>query len=313
MRMGSTARDTVADDTATPGHATSTRPGVWLTEASLVLMALIWGVNFSVVKFGTELVDPHAYNAMRLSLAALVLAGVVVATRAPLPPARTIAALLGLGVLGNGVYQYFFVAGIARTSASDCALVVAASPAFIAIIARLRGVERVSAKGVIGILLSIAGIALVVFGSTAGNAGQSSLVGDLLVLVGSLCWAIYTVLLKPHTERVPGLQLSTFTMIGGAVPVLAVAWPRVSHTNWSALPPLGFAAIAYSGLFSLVIAYFFWYRGVRVIGPTRTAMYSNLQPVIAVLVAWIMLGETPTPWQVVGAIAILGGLALTRG
>lgn len=310
--MGSTTRDTVADDTATPGHATSTRPGVWLTDASLVLMALIWGVNFSVVKYGTELVAPHAYNAMRLALAALVLSGVLAATRAKLPSGRTIAVLLALGVLGNGVYQYFFVAGIARTSASDCALVVAASPAFIAIIARLRGVERVSMKGVVGILLSIAGIALVVLGSTAGNSGQSSLIGDLIVLVASLCWAIYTVLLKPYTERVSGLQLSTFTMIGGAVPLVVLAWPQVSQTHWSALPLLGWGAIVYSGLFSLVIAYFFWYHGVRVIGPTRAAMYSNLQPVIAVLVAWVMLSEIPTPWQVIGMIAILAGLALTR-
>src|SRR5215216_1905833 len=105
--MASTVRDTV-----TPGHARSTtRPGVWLTDASLVLMALIWGVNFSVVKYGTSLVDP-------LALTIIVLAG-----RMALPPRRTSLALLGLGVLGNGVYQLFFVEGITRTSASNGSLV----------------------------------------------------------------------------------------------------------------------------------------------------------------------------------------------
>ena len=86
----------------------------------------------------------------------------------------------------------------------------------------------------------------------------------------------------------------------------------MANAKWSAVPLAGWAAVFYSGVFALVIAYFFWYRGVRVIGPTRTAMYTNLQPVIAVLVAWMMLGESPTLWQGIGAACIMGGLVLTR-
>jgi len=305
--MGSTAGESV-----TPGHATSiTRPGVWLTELSLVLMALIWGVNFSVVKFGTTLVDPLAYNGVRVSLAALLLCAIVAVGRLPLPAGRTIVALLLLGALGNGVYQYFFVEGIALTRASDTALVVAASPAFIAIIGRMVGVERLSRRAVLGVAGSIAGIALVVVGSSQ-DEGKSSLLGLLLVLCGSLAWAFYTVLLKPHTERVSGLQLSAVTMVGGAVPLLVVAWPAVSHTHWAALPLLGWGAIAYSAVFALVLAYYFWYHGVRTIGPTRTAIYSNLQPLIAMLVAWGMLGEVPTVWQGLGAMCIVGSLMAAR-
>ena len=72
------------------------------------------------------------------------------------------------------------------------------------------------------------------------------------------------------------------------------------------------SAQTYSGVGSLVVAYAFWYRGIRIIGPTRTAMYSNLQPVVAVLVAWAMLGEVPTLVQGVGAGAIMAGLLLSR-
>jgi drug/metabolite transporter (DMT)-like permease len=306
-RMASTAARP-----ATPGHATSTRPGVWLTDLSLVLVALIWGVNFPIVKFGTTLVDPLAYNGIRVALAAVLLSAVIAVGRGPFPPPRTIAALLALGVLGNGIYQLLFVEGIARTRASDAALFVAASPAFIAIIGRLRGVERISARAAVGIALSMIGIALVVLGTATGTEGHASVLGDALVLAGSLSWALYTVLLKPYTHEVPGMQLSAFTMVGGAIPLFAVAWPAISGAAWRSVPAIGWAAVAYSGVFALVVAYYFWYRGVRVIGPTRTAMYSNLQPVIAVLVAWPMLGETPTVWQVVGAACIIGGLLLTR-
>lgn len=292
--------------------STSTRPGVWLTDASLVLMALIWGVNFSVVKYGTSLVDPRAYNAMRVGLAAITLVIIVGVGRLPLPSKRDCVRLLALGFLGNGIYQFFFVEGIARTSASNTALVVAASPALIALIGRARGVERVSGRGMTGILLSMTGIALVVLGSAHGQQKHASLSGDLFVLAGSLCWAMYTVLLKPYTERVKGFQLSALTMLGGAIPLALAASPALAATNYSGVSTLGWAAVFYSGVGSLVVAYYFWYHGVRVLGPTRTAMYSNLQPVIAILVAWLLLGENPTLWQGIGAACIMSGLILTR-
>jgi drug/metabolite transporter (DMT)-like permease len=302
---------TTAGETVTPGHAT-TRPGVWLTEGSLVLMAVIWAVNFSVVKYGTSLVAPLAYNGARVGFAAIVLILVVVFMRAPLPSRRDVVALAGLGVLGNGVYQCLFVIGVSKTSASDAALVIAATPAFVAIIGRLRGTERTNARRAAGIALSILGMAFVVLGASAAPSGGASLAGDLIMLGASLCWATYTVLLKPYTTRISGLQISTLTMTGGAIPLVAYCLPAMLRTDWTSYPPLGWAAVTYSGVGSLVIAYAFWYRGIRIIGPTRTAMYSNLQPVVAVLVAWAMLGEVPTLVQGVGAASIMAGLLLSR-
>ncbi|HEY4306443.1 MAG TPA: DMT family transporter [Gemmatimonadaceae bacterium] len=304
--------DSTAGGAVTPGCATSKRPGVWLTEASLVLMAVIWAVNFSVVKYGTSLVDPLAYNGIRVGLAATVLMVIVALSGTPLPPRKDLLALLGLGVLGNGFYQCLFVIGVSKTSASDAALVIAATPAFVAIVGKLRGSERTTAKRAAGIALSILGMGFVVLGATTGAEGAASLMGDLIMLAASLCWAFYTVLLKPYTARIPGMQLSAITMVGGAVPLVAYCLPAMLHTDWTTYPRLGWAAVAYSGLGSLVIAYAFWYRGIRVIGPTRTAMYSNLQPVVAVLVAWQMLGEVPTLMQGLGAGSIMAGLLLSR-
>jgi drug/metabolite transporter (DMT)-like permease len=305
--MASTAGESI-----TPGYATSARPGVWLTDLSLIFVAFVWGVNFSIVKFGTTLVAPLAYNGLRIALAAVVLSIIVAAGRAPLPSGPTIAALLALGVLGNGIYQFLFIEGIAHTRASDAALVVAASPAFIAMIGRAKGIERISRRGSLGIALSIAGITLVVFGTSRGAEGRASLLGDALVLAGSLAWAFYTVMLKPYTHRVPGMQLSAFTMIGGALALLVVASPAIVHAPWASMPLVGWASVFFSGMLALVVAYYFWYRAVRIIGPTRIAMYSNLQPLFAVAMAWAMLGERPTIWQAVGAVTIMTGLVLTR-
>jgi drug/metabolite transporter (DMT)-like permease len=303
---------TNAGDVSTPGPtASSPRPGVWLTEVTLVLMALIWGVNFVVIKFATSVLPIVAFNAVRVTLAAVALTIAAFISRGPWPTRSQAISLIGLGILGNGIYQMLFVQGVAHTRVSDAAILVAATPAFIALLGRIRATERVHRKVWVGILLSVIGIGLI---SSAGLVGQSqsSLFGDLLVLGGAFCWALYTVLLKPHTHTVDFIKLGALTMCGGAFALLLFAWPAILAAPWASAPPSAWWAIAYSGLGSLVVAYLFWYRGVRVIGPTRTAMYSNIQPVFAVLAAWIVLGEFPTLWQGVGAASIMSGLLLTR-
>ena len=301
------------DDTVPPEPAREyTRATVWITDGSLVLMALIWGVNFSVVKFGTEQMAALAFNGARLTVASCALVLIALGMRRARVGRRDLVALLLLGVLGNGIYQLLFIEGVALTRAGDAALVVAASPALIALTGRIFGVDRIETRGALGIALSIVGIGFVVYSGTRVVVKGASVTGDLLVLAGAVSWALYTVLLLPYTRRVDGVTLSTYTMLGGTAALDLVALPHIVHASWSALRPLAWGAVLYSGLGALVIAYLFWYRGMRVIGPTRTAMYSNLQPLFALVVAWAMLGEAPTPWQGVGAVCIMSGLLLTR-
>ncbi len=293
-------------------HADHPQHRVWVTDLLLLLMAIIWGINFSVVKFGMRYLEPLAFNGVRVLIAGLALLAVARVQRLEMPPRKQLWALLGLGVLGNGVYQLLFVEGISRTRAGNASLVMAGTPALIAILGRLRGVEKVHARGYLGIALSVGGIGIVMSGTAAAPPGDASIIGDMFILLCSLTWATYTVLLKPYTHHVDGVQVSALTMIGGAVPLCLVAAPAITRTAWLALPASAWLAILYSGIFALVIAYLIWYRGIRLIGPTRTSMYSNLQPVIAVLVAWAALGEVPTAAQGAGAAAVMAGLLLTR-
>src|SRR5262245_3792303 len=109
-----TTPGTIVEHVDTPGPRVIARPGVWLAVAALVLMSVIWGVNYSVVKFGTGLVPPLAYNAIRITIAAIALLAIALMWGGAAPSRRDALALIGLGALGNGVYQIFFVEGIAR-------------------------------------------------------------------------------------------------------------------------------------------------------------------------------------------------------
>jgi drug/metabolite transporter (DMT)-like permease len=289
------------------------RPRVTATDLLLLLMAFIWGVNIPVVKFGTSQLSPLAYNGIRVPIAALALLAIAAAMGKTWPTRRQVLTLMLLGMLGNGLYQVLFIEGIAHTKAGNAALVLAATPAFVAVIGWMRGVERLTRRGLVGIAISIFGIALVVIGSrTEVGASTSTMLGDVLVLGGCVCWAAFTVLLKPFTGRIDAVQVSAITMAGGSIPLLLVSAPSMAATSWSSIDLKVWGAIVFSGLGALVIAYLCWYRGVRVLGPTRTSMYGNLQPVVALIFAWILIHEVPTAMQGMGAASIITGLLLTR-
>jgi drug/metabolite transporter (DMT)-like permease len=275
-------------------------------------MAVIWGINFVVVKYATHIFNPVAFTGLRVGVAAVFLLLVAFAGRRAALSRRDVIGLLLLGVLGNGLYQLFFVHGVARTRAGNAALIVGAAPAFIALVARARGMERVKRMTFVGIGLSFIGVALVIVGSANSSSGEATLLGSLLVFLGVICWTFYTIGLQPYTKRIDVIQLSAVTMVGGAVPLLIASGPALISTNWARIGMGGWLALFYSSVISMGVAYFFWYRGLRVLGPTRTAVYANLQPIVALLVAWAFLSETPTIFQGVGAATIIAGVFLTR-
>lgn len=300
-----------AETIATPGRS-STRPGDFVTDALLVTMAAIWAVNYTVAKYGTRTVPPLAYNAVRIVMATVVLL-VIGLLRSDARPSRSdIVALLVIGVLGNGVYQFCFIEGLARSRAGTVALMLAGSPAFVAIAGRVFRVERVNKRGWAGIALQLVGIAFVVFGSVVHANGDDTLLGSMFIVAGSLCWAFFAILIKPYTERLSGIDVGAYSLAGGAVFVTLVGIPSIVATDWRSVTLPVWSAVVYSGIGALVFGNLIWYYGVSRIGPTRVSMFSNLQPLVALAVAWVVLGEVPTIWQGIGAGSIMTGLIITR-
>jgi drug/metabolite transporter (DMT)-like permease len=304
----------IADVAPAPDRVRS-RTGLGLTDLLLLLMAVIWGANFSIVKWGAEVLSARAFNGLRVALAALALLAAGALVRERWPSRRDALRIAALGLLGNGLYQILFIEGLSRTRAGSAALVVAASPAFMALLGWARGAERVRRRALLGIAVSFAGVALVLSGSASRGASPSAsapLLGNLLVLAGCFCWALFSVYLQPYMHRWNPVHIAAITMTSGSLLVLPASAAAIAAVPLAAYTGASVTAVAYSSIASLVIAYLIWNRGVRVLGPTRAAMYSNLQPIIAVLVAWRFLGEVPTLWQGLGAVGVVSGLIITR-
>ena len=290
----------------------SRRKQVLVTDAMLVAMALIWAVNYSVLKYGTRLIPPLAYNGLRIPAAAVLQFGIARAMRLPDVARKDAIRLIVLGMLGNGIYQVFFILGQARSRVATTVLMLASGPALAAILGRLRGTERLGQRSWSGIALQMAGVSCVVLGAAGVTGGRDSLSGSALVFASAVSWALYSVMVQPLTTRIHGIQVGAYTMLGGGIVSLLVSIPALGTVDWAGVNAGVWWAMAYSTIAAMVIAYLFGYHGVKPLGPTHTSMYSNMQPILAMAAAWLALGEIPSRWQIAGVTFIMSGLLLAR-
>ena len=223
---------------------------------------------------------------------------------------RDVAELAVLGFVGHFLYQYFFIGGLALTTVANSSLMLASTPVVIAIIGAVFGIERVGPRHWAGAALSLAGIYIVV--GRGVDIGGRGLTGDLMMVAAVVCWAIYTLGSRRLISRHSPVGVTGLSMAIGTVVYVPVMWNHVRGVNWVSLDWRTWTAIVYSSIFALGVAYTIWYAGVRQIGSARTSVYSNLIPIVAMITAVAFLGEPVRLANVIGAAAVLVGVALTR-
>ena len=285
-----------------------------VTDLWIVLMTVIWGSNFTVIKYAIDDFSPLVFTAVRFVIASAAMLVIMLVSGRDFRVSRSdFSKLFVLAILQNVLYQVSFMKGMAHTRAGNAALILATTPLFTAVIGRLRKQEHFTYRGIIGLLLAFLGIGLIVLVSHRDNSQESSILGDGLLILATVCWAIYTNLAHRFVHVYGSLKTTTIMMITGTPLLLLVCAPSLVEQDWSRMRTLSWVGVAYSGLLSIALAYIIWNHGVRKIGGTRTAAYGNLTPVVALLVAWPVLGEVPTLGQVIGAAVILCGICLVRG
>jgi drug/metabolite transporter (DMT)-like permease len=282
-------------------------------DVALLLMVLIWGINAVVVKATYTQIPPMAFMALRFILAgSLLLLTAYGVERSLAVRRRDWPLLVAAAMVGTGFYQPLFLNGLALTTASNTSLIIATSPAFVALINRALGRELLSVRGWLGIALAFAGVFLIVEGSGGVDFQSQAFLGDMLVLIGAFLWSLYAVLAAPLMRHYTPLRVTALTTSIGAVPLILLGLPAVKALDTASVAWWGWAGLIFSGVFAIVIAYVIWNVGVQKIGGARTALYSNLIPVVGALAAAVILGEAITPLKIAGAMVIFAGLHMAR-
>ncbi|MBI4670693.1 MAG: DMT family transporter [Chloroflexi bacterium] len=284
-----------------------------LTDAALIAMTVIWGLDFIVIKTTLSEISPFAFMAGRFVIAGTLLVLVVKWRQGGFGiPRADWGKVALLGIVGTTIYQPLFLNGLALTKASNSALILASTPAFIVLLNRFIRGERFTLRGWVGIALSFLGITLIVFSSGDLTLDSSALLGDVFILAATILWSLYSVLSAPLLKRYSSLSLTALSTLFGTIPLVILSIPALLAQPWPSVSPGGWSGLLYSAIFAIVVAYVIWNIGVQRIGGARTAMYNNLTPVIATLAATVFLSESLTVLKIAGAIVIFVGLYLAR-
>lgn len=284
-------------------------------DALLLLMILIWGSNFSVVKVALRDFPEIPFNAMRLLVGTAVFLGAIRFTRDESKPRPALTRadwiqVMFLGFVGTFLYQLCFVGGVRRTSVGNGSLIVGTSPIVIALMSAVAGHERIRPMRWVGVFLALAGLYLVV-GHGVNFSGQT-LRGDLLMIGGVLCWATYSVASQPILRRHSALIVIGLTFSVGSAGYVLTMIPILLQVRWDQVSGFSWFLMLASALLALNLSYWIWYTGLKRLGGSRTSVYSYLTPVVAMVVAAVWLGEPISSNQMAGAAAIFGGLLITR-
>jgi drug/metabolite transporter (DMT)-like permease len=296
-----------------PNPSPPARHPALAADLGMLLVALIWGVNFSVTKGAFATFPALAFTGVRFGLASLLLVPIVRRLEGAAPlPRGALSRLIVLGVVGNSLYQLAWISGLERTTASNSALILASMPTIVAVMAVALGMEPFRPRVIGGVLVASLGVVLVVAARGTGFS-SATMAGDGLTLAAVVCWAGYTLGLRALPPTVSPLRVTMVTTVAGAPVLLLAGMPAIAAMDWGAVGWQGWSALAYSTLLSLLVAYHIWNRSVKIVGPSRTVIYMCLTPLIAVLAAALLLGERPRPLQAIGAALIIAGVVLTVG
>ena len=280
----------------------------------MLTVPLFWGGAFGSTKHVLSELPPLTTSAVRFLLAGLLLAGWLVIRREwdKKVIKENWLGLTGLGLSGVLAYNYFFAVGLQYTSAITGALVVVINPVTTALVAVMFLGETWSWRLGLGITASLAGVMTVITqGDLAALTGLALNYGELLLFGAVASWTTYTILGKIVMKKVkPALATTVSTLIGAGFLVLA----SLGEGAWHTLPGLSgqvMAELVYLAVFATVAAFIMFNVGIARIGASKASAYINLMPVNAMLIAWLVYGETITVMHLAGMVLVITGVCLT--
>ena len=285
--------------------------------AAAVGMTVAFGLSFVATKYALRGYEPLLIALLRFSLAGGILWVVWRFRRGPERVSRgELGRLAALGFISLTVYFSFENLGIARTSASEAAILIATIPLFVVILNAFTLRERNTARQWAGIALSFAGIAaLVLLGGRVaggGGAGGGSLTGNLLVLAASLSAGAYSILARRLLVSRPALFVTTFQNLFGALFMLPLALAEAALVGVRHPTPRATGGLLFLTVVCSITAFLLLNYAFRFIPASRVAVFINLTPLVAVAGAYTLLGERFTPGQAVAAVVVVAGVWLTN-
>jgi drug/metabolite transporter (DMT)-like permease len=285
-----------------------------LVEASLFAVAVIWALNFSIIKNSLAEIDPLSFNGLRFIFAAgLVWTVLLWRGETFRIPKKDWLPLIGMGLLGNLVYQGLFIIGIDFTLSANAAVMLGTIPVWVGLFSHFFKLEQMNVYKTLGVLFAFAGIVFIIGGGAEQfSMSSDTFIGDVIIVLAAMVWGGFTILSKPFLNRYTPIQFSAVMSSIGCVVLFAIGLPSMLTVEWSSVSYQAYGGIVYSGLLAIGAAYVIWNYGLQTVGAVHTATYQNLVPVLGLVFGIVLLGEQLTLAQYFGSALVIGGIGLSR-
>jgi drug/metabolite transporter (DMT)-like permease len=278
----------------------------------MLLHTLLASGTHIIAKTTVTNVDPVTLTFLRTLTAGLILALLAAAGKTSLRVERSDrGTFLLLSALGVPVNQFLFLTGIHASRPTNAALFYGATPALVLLLSVLMKKEEPSATRLAGVVVAFAGILIVVF-ERGLDLGGETLTGDLLLLAAVVAWTFYTVLGRDVIAKYGPARATSVVLVWGMAMYLPFGFVPALRFDYSSLSAADAGGIAYLAVVTSIVAYAIWYYALGRMAPSKVAVFSNIQPALTVVLAWLLLGDVLTPRFLLGAGVTLAGVVITE-
>jgi drug/metabolite transporter (DMT)-like permease len=286
-----------------------------LAYLKAIFAVTVWGASFIATKIALQEVSPITVVWLRFAVGVIIL-GFTVYSRAQLklPKARELAYFALLGFIGVTFHQWLQSNGLVTSQASTTAWIVATTPVFMALLGWVVLKEKLGWISAAGILLAAFGVLLVVSKGdlTSVAQGQFGAPGDLLILISAPNWAVFSVLSRQSLKKHPAAMMMFYVMTLGwlFVTIQFLLGPGFGEIGQLSLA--GWLGVCFLGIFCSALAYIFWYDALQALPASQAGAFLYLEPIVAVVVAAILLEEPLVLAALLGGVLILLGVWLVN-
>jgi drug/metabolite transporter (DMT)-like permease len=281
----------------------------------VTLAVIFWGASFIATKVALRDVLPITVVWLRFMQGVLILGiAVILRGQSGIPEVKDLPYLTLLGLIGITFHQWLQSTGMVTSLASTTAWIVATTPIFMALMGWVFLREKLKGLQIAGIFLAFFGVILVVSGGEIRSvlSGQFGAPGDILILISAPNWALFSILSRRSLARFPATQMMFYVMTAGWIFISIIFFCGPGLGDITDLSVQGWLAISFLGIACSGLAYIFWYDGLQELQSAQAGTFLYLEPVVAVIVSFIVLNESLLLVSLLGGAGILLGVYLVN-
>jgi drug/metabolite transporter (DMT)-like permease len=292
------------------GSMTKNSSSVWF-YGGLILVAVIWGMNFALSRLAMDSFDPVLYSFIRFGGAVPFFFLLLWAKERSIGISfRDGVQLAVIGLIGVTGMELMVIFAIKYTTLANASLLnVAPWPIFVALLAPLFTKEKITPRIIQGGSMALAGVVLVILGGGGGvDLSAGSMKGCIIALTSSLIGAVYNLASMRLLKKYSALRVTAWTMAFGALFMLPLTWGTWGEVEWGAVGAVEISMILYNIFLSTLVAFVMWNACMYRVGTTRSNFFRYVVPAAAMIAGFLFFDEGIKLWQLIGAVCMAAGL-----